>query len=270
MEYGWRAREPGAVPQDPWAWCPRGWERALPPGRVTALYFGSEFCQDALPLPERVGDWVESARDQDLVPVLLTPLVTSRGVPRVVRLLEALAGAAPRAEVVCNDVGVLRVVRSRFSGLRPRAGRVWNRALRDPRPGARPPNGEADRARRLRRFLADMGVRAIETDPDLVGGFLGAGGEGLERTLHLPFAFVASGRNCLVRADEGGGPPDDWVSGGPCGAACCKGARRILRSDVPGPLWRAGNTLFREAAEEDVRRDVVRADRVVLHEEPLP
>ncbi|WP_051463279.1 hypothetical protein [Deferrisoma camini] len=270
MEYGWRPKEPGPIPEDPRDLCPEGWRAVLPSGEITALCFGSEFCQEALPTPEGAQRWVGWAGDLGLEPVLLTPPVTSRGLARLGALLEGLSGRCPGLQVVCNDWGTLRAVGERFPRFRVRAGRLLNRGLRDPRPGAQTGREAGDRAGRLRRLLAGLGAEAVETDVDLAGGFLGDGSEGLERTLHLPFSFVASGRNCLVRLAEGGEAPDDWTTGRPCTTPCRRGPKRVVRQDTPVPLWRAGNTLFREAPLGEALRDLARADRVVLHEEPLP
>jgi hypothetical protein len=175
--------------------------------------------------------------------------------------------------VVFNDWGVLGLLRQAHPRLPRRAGRLLNRALRDPRafPGASAPRHDPTRARRLRGLLAGFGVSALETDADLDGGYLGDGGDGLQRTLHLPFSFATTGRNCPAKAGllpEGLGFTKSLDA--PCAAPCRAGPAAAERDDTPAPLWRAGNTLFSEVPPAIAASWLSRAERVVLHREPAP
>jgi hypothetical protein len=181
--------------------------------------------------------------------------------------------------VVFNDWGVLGLLRERHPSLPRRAGRLMNRSLRDPRAYRDAPDGCAthddSRFTRLRRYFADVGVTAVESDADLDGGYLGAGpdaaGGGLARALHLPFTFAASGRNCPMKAllyRDGDGFSKALADR--CPAPCRTGPVPVRRDDSPLPHWRGGNTLFYEIPDAVTRTFLARTDRVVLHDEAAP
>lgn len=150
-----------------------------------------------------------------------------------------------------------------------------NRGLRDPRLDMQSsgPEGEnTERGAGIRKLAASLGVNAVESDADLEPGYLGAGGNGLERALHVPYTFVASGRNCLEKAaatPAGKGIFTQGLNSG-CKAPCQGVCRQEHRQDTQKQLWRAGNTLFFEAPPEWVSRHMALADRVVFHERPMP
>lgn len=279
MEYGLRLARLSEPPPDPRDACPLPWRGLLPEGPAVALYFGSEFCEDRLPAPDEAQAFCALAGDRGWEPTLLTPLVTPAGLEIVHRLLAALAANGWRPAVVFNDWGVLGLLRERHPSLPRRAGRLMNRSLRDARAYRDAPAGfathDGSRFARLRRFFADAGVSAVETDPDLDGGYLGGGpgdaGGGLARALHLPFTFAASGRNCPMKAllyPEGDGFSKALAD--PCPAPCRTGPVPVQRDDSPLPHWRGGNTLFYEIPQEVARAWLAHTDRIVLHEEATP
>jgi len=279
MEYGIRLTSPADPHADPRDACPPAWRSLLPDGPAVALYFGTEFCEERLPdIPEAMAFW-ELARHRGLEPTLLTPLVSPEGLRTVDGLLAGLAAIGCEPAVVFNDWGVLGLLRERYRSMPRRAGRLINRALRDPRAYRDAPDGsathDASRCQRLRRFLAGAGVVAVETDADLEGGYLGGGpdasGAGLGRALHLPFTFAASGRGCPLKAGlypEGGGFAKAFAD--PCPAPCRGRPLPVRRADTALPHWRAGNTLFYELPHDVARAWLPHADRIVVHEAAAP
>jgi hypothetical protein len=279
VEYGIRVAAAPTLPRDPRDFAPRAWRELLPEGPTVALYFGSEFCEDRLPTLDEAKAHCELARDRGWEPTLQTPLVTPEGLRTVGTLLDGLAGNRCAPAVVFNDWGVLVLLRERFPALPRRAGRLINRSLRDPRAYRDAPAGtathDASRFARLRRMLAGVGVAALETDADLEGGYLGegpdGGGEGLDRALHLPFTFAASGRGCPLKAGlypEGGGFAKTLAD--PCPAPCRGKPLPAPRADTPLPHWRGGNTIFYEIGPEVARAWLSHTDRIVLHEMAAP
>lgn len=275
MEYGLRLTRGDALPADPRDACPEPWRALLPPGPAVALYFGSEFCEDRLPGLDQALAHCALAEANGLEPTLLTPLATPDALRIVQRLLDGLRARGRQPAVVFNDWGVLGLLRERHPGLPRRAGRLMNRSLRDPRAYREAPAGrathQAARFARMRRFLVQAGVAAIESDADLDGGFLGDGDEALQRTLHLPYTFAASGRNCPLKAllyREGKGFSKAIADR--CSAPCRAGALPAPRADTPVPQWRAGNTLFFEVPPAAMGGFLDHADRIVLHEEAAP
>lgn len=277
MEYALRLETPTAPPADPREWCAAAWGGSLPEGRLAALYFGSEFCEDLLPTAAEAAAFCDLAEAHGLDAVLLTPLLRPRGLERLRGLLGSLASGGRFPAVVCNDWGAWCVLRAERPEFACRGGRLLNRALRDPRalsafaPGPEARSAEGGRSLPLREFLREGGAVAIETDPDLQGGFLGGPGSGLQRALHLPFAFVTSGRHCLERAEANPGS-GAYAMGltTACPHPCRRGPREERRPDTPVPLWRAGNALFYEVPESLAAAHLAQADRVVLHRRPAP
>ncbi|MCX7163266.1 MAG: hypothetical protein NT083_09530 [Rhodocyclales bacterium] len=209
----------------------------------------------------------------------MTPIATPAGLARIQKLLAGFAQTGEAPAVVFNDWGVANLLRESFPHLERRAGRLINRGLRDPRLMDQVPDAEtaleatgSDRGRRMRAHLVRFGVTALETDVDIEGSFLGDGSEGLQRVLYLPFAFAASSRNCLVKA-EGAPTSDECFTKGleiPCKGSCRGRRDRIERADTRLPLWRAGNTIFFEVPQFRAGAMIQQADRIVLHGRPSP
>jgi hypothetical protein len=176
--------------------------------------------------------------------------------------------------VTFNDWGVLHLLREAYPLSARKAGRLINRGLRDPRLAQDAPMRSfqaQDKGDRLRSLLLRFGVTGVETDPDLEGCYLEREASGLQRTLHLPYVFAASGRNCLLKAE--GKKADESFTKGlglGCPAPCQERWLAVQRPDTDVPLWRAGNTLFYEATESLAEAYLDRCDRIVLHERPLP
>lgn len=282
VEYGLRLIDPADVPSDPRDACPPVWRSLLPDGPVVALYFGSEFCEDRLPDVAEARAFCALARDRGWEPTLLTPLVGPEGLRIVGGLLAALVADRSAPAVVFNDWGVLRLLRERHPALPRRAGRLINRSLRDPRAyratlGDACGNARADvaahdasRFARLRRMLSGFGVAAVETDADLDGGFLGDGAD-LDRALHVPYTFAASGRGCPLKASlypEGGGFAKAFADR--CPAPCRGKPLSVRRQDTALPHWRGGNTLFYEIPAAVAQSWLAHTDRVVVHEAATP
>ena len=283
MDYGIRLTSAAATCDDPRAACLPAWRGLLPDGDVVALYFGTEFCEDRLPALDEALAFCERARARGWEATLLTPLVSPAGLRTVDHVLAGLAAHDCAPAVVFNDWGVLRLLCERHESLPRRAGRLVNRSLRDPRAygdkpgdaGAGSTTHDATRHARLRRFLRDLGVSAVESDADLEGGYLGDGPGGddarLDRALHLPFTFAASGRGCPLKAalyPEGGGFAKAFAD--TCPAPCRGRPMPVNRSDTALPHWRAGNTVFYELPQDVARSWLPHTDRIVLHEAAMP
>lgn len=274
MEYALRLYQRRNLPQDPRDLCPSSWAGLLPHGTLRALYFGTEFCEHLLPDAAEALSICQWARGAGLEAVLLTPVMSFRGLETLERLLDSLCQGGEAPSVVFNDWGGLELVHRRYAHLPLRGGRLLNRGLRDPRLTQEPRPAaqcEQERAPRLQTFLQSRGVRALETDVDLEGGYLPRTAELFQRTLHLPYVFAASGRNCVLKAeaDTAEGSFTKGL-GRSCGARCRSRVLAANREDCPTPLFRGGNTLFYEADSDRVRRALNRCDRIVVHERPMP
>lgn len=273
MEYGLFVSKTRELPEDPRSLCAEEWRPLLPPAPLRAVYFGSEFCEELLPTPASLKRFCLWAAEAEVEAVLLTPVLTPGGLKTLERLLWEMAGRSWAPSLVVNDWGALNLISGSCPGFRLRAGRLMNRGLRDPRlPQQTSPAGQPERKApgRLRSLLLLFGVEAVETDADLEGCHLGDLAAGFQRTLHFPYVFAATGRNCLVKAD-GAASADDCFTKGlsvPC-AGHCRGRRHeVSRGDTDRPLWRSGNTIFYEISQQGAAAHLARADRIVLHERP--
>ena len=273
MEYGIFVHDVAPLPRDPRAACAASWRDILPPGPLRAIYFGSEFCEFLLPDAAQVSHYCAHADNAGVEAVLMTPVATPGGLVRINRLLTDLTAAGDAPAIVFNDWGVATLLRESFPTLQRRAGRLINRSIRDPRLMEKEPLPEdnpGDRGKRLRLMLKGFGVSALETDPDLEGGFLGDGAEGMQRVLYLPYTFAASSRNCLIKADSALTIDECFTKGLSltCSGLCRGTSHRIDRSDTHLPLWRGGNSVFFEVTKSHAEVHLAQADRILLHERP--
>ena len=275
MEYGLRIATLGGASRSPRELDAAVMRDLYPEAPLKALYFGTEFCQHLLPGIKDAETFCAHCAEHDLEAVLLTPLVTRTGLNRLCRLLAGLARRGWSPAVVFNDWGVLELLRTTHPTLPLRMGRLMNRGLRDPRlemQAAAPAGENTQRGANIRRLAATLGVIAVETDADLDPGYLGTGAEGMSRTLHVPYTFASSGRNCLEKAaaaPAGRGLFTQGLTSG-CTAPCRGVCHQEHRQDTQKTLWRAGNTLFFEAPARWIARHLPLADRVVFHPRPMP
>ena len=274
MEYGLRFSRVRALPSDPRDICEAQWRGALPPGSLRGLYFGTEFCEDLLPGEDEAESFCILARETGIEAILLTPVVTPSGLRQVARLLTGLERRGWSPTVTFNDWGVLKLLRESFPQLVRKAGRLINRGIRDPRLTQAAPNPGAmtdNKGDKLRSLLLRHGVTGVETDPDLDGLYLSSEASGLQRVLHLPYTFAASGRNCLIKAEVMDAEKSFSKGlGHGCSAPCRERCHPVKRADTEVPLWRAGNTLFYQVSKASAEVHMSRCDRIVLHERPMP
>ncbi|MEE8338745.1 MAG: hypothetical protein V3R56_01300 [Xanthomonadales bacterium] len=260
--------------------CKTGLGELCPDAQLTALYFGTEFCQELIPGIKDAAAFCAHCAECGLEAVLLTPLVTHKGLTRLDRLFGDLTRRGMFPAIVFNDWGVLELLRKKHPSFPLRMGRLMNRGLRDPRLDMQDSGPEGENIQRgagIRKLASSLGVSAVESDADLEPGFLGGGADGLQRALHIPFTFAASGRNCLEKAAATLAARGKITRGiftqglkSGCTAPCRGISRKENRQDTQKEMWRAGNTLFFKAPLEWISRHLALADRVVFHEQPIP
>ena len=275
MEYGLRIATADSTHKSPSDFLDASLFELCPDAPLTALYFGTEFCQELIPDIRETEAFCDYCSAHSLEAVLLTPIVTQRGFRRLQRLFDDLSSRGLFPAVVFNDWGVLELLRTRHPSFPLRMGRLMNRGLRDPRLDIKPLGSAGENTERgagIRNLAASLGVSAVESDADLEPGFLGAGARGLQRALHVPFTFASSGRNCLEKAAAAPASKGIFTHGlnSGCSAPCRDVCRKEHRRDTQKEMWRAGNTLFFEAPPEWITRHAALADRIVFHEQPMP
>lgn len=224
------------------------WAEALQPWPLRRTYVGNEFCARRIPSAKEL----RAAAEAGLPLTFLTPLVTD---PDLERLSGLFVGLPTGSEVVFQDWGVLRRLRSRHPHLEPVMGRTLVRMLRDPR-GPRPTPLASDLAlSAFRDFLLAQGVRRVEVDaprPDLHFPDLG-----LEAHLLVPYTFVASGRSCMI-GSLSLPAPQKFRPGGPCGLECRRSSAELSAPGLRTRLVHRGNTALAVHGPEGLAEQVAR------------
>ena len=213
--------------------------------RPTRVYLGHEFCERLLPRPPELRAALRRAAAVDLAVTLATPVASDAGMASLRHLLPLLPDGG---EVVCNDWGVVALVRREHPHLRAIAGRQLCRMTKDPRlPSSRwaqlYPHGLG--APTFQALLARCAVEAIELDvpPYVEAAFFAA----LPRPAHVhaPFGYAAKGRSCRIGSLHQSAPLR-FAPGHPCQRECLDYRARTARPQ-PGadlPTVQRGNTML--------------------------
>ncbi len=215
--------------------------------RVTHLHLGNEFCERLLPEERTLAQAQSAAERLGVQLVLATPVLADRG-------FEALRGLLRRlpqgGEVVANDFGTLRLMQQEFSELRPVAGRMLCKVIKDPRlpnetwarlypPGVSAPPFVA--------LLQRLGVVGMEMDVAPFARATDYADLPLPVAVHAPFGYSVKGRICRPGSLHQEGP-DKFAPDHDCHRECLvyRGAMQrdgmVARRDLH--TYQRGNTLF--------------------------
>lgn len=227
------------------------------------FYFGAEFCPWRFPSDDMLLDALNGCRRAGGGFTLVTPVLLEPFLPRLRHCLETLV---PRMdggdEIVISDLGALPLIRRIDPEVTIVLGRVLSGQKRGPR--VLDLDLSADQlcyfqsgswyGEEARRFLQQYDIGRVELDNLLQGiAPLPSGPAG---SLHLPYAFVTSSRNC----------PFSRPGRTSCPPAC--GETFVLESDQTSvALYQAGNTQFlhNDALPDDLSGKGI--DRLVHHPE---
>jgi hypothetical protein len=238
---------------------------------VTRLYLGNEFCENLMLSPERLRKALRRAAELGLRGSLLTPMVTDRGLRRLLPLLEVLA---PGAEVIVNDWGALRLLRESFPHLVPVAGRLFAKQIKDPRLSSPDwmrlaPHGLFESG--FRDLLLSFGVGRMEFDlpPHLDPSHVHS--EDIRITAHAPYGYCSKGRICRI-GSLSLPKSSKFAPGHPCRQECLTYVAPMERRVGAGEslhVFQRGNTLFYRYSEAMMRAlgqllRERRCDRVVV------
>lgn len=258
--------------------------------RFTRLYFGQEFCSRLIPGKEEMTEAITKSLKKGMEFALVTPYVSEKGLGRLEKLLAALEDIRPSCEVICNDWGVIYLIRKNFPTLVPVMGRLLNKACRDPRiekhlKGI--PDGEAAAYRfssssnpYLKSLLKMLRVARVEIDNLPQGMEGGLPDRGVPASLYIPYGFVSTGRICF---------PGSWglrqrekfmASGSSCSRLCrryfmeMKDLSGCVGGDAVEGVFQKGNTVFYRQSEGLLASGLKKArvlgvDRIVYQPFPL-
>lgn len=221
--------------------------QALPPARVTGFHLGSAFCDRLLPEPAALAQLVNAGQERGVAVGLVTPPVDDAALARLPRLLDALP---PGAEVVANDLGVLRLLARTRPDLVAVAGRLLSRMVKDPRlpdatwTGLYPAGFDAAPLQALfDRF--DVALQELDVPPFVRPGDIRAGRRPV--ALHVPFGYALTGRSCQIGSLH---QPDPlkFAPGHACRRECLAYVTRLQRPPGIGAgdleTFQRGNSLF--------------------------
>lgn len=231
------------------------------PGGFQRLYFGAEFCPWAFPAPATVRAALLAARGAGWAFTLATPILAESSLPRLRTLLAEIAPLLrPGDEVLISDLGVLDLIRETAPDLPVALGRVLSGQKRGPQILDLEPSSGAMRyfrqgswyGKEAVALLVELGICRVELDnlfqgieplPTLLKG-----------SLHLPYAMVASSRNCPWR------PAGETTCGAPCGEVFT-----LVTPASPVPLYQGGNTQFLRNEAPPAGVEQLGIDRLVIH-----
>lgn len=235
----------------------------LPPD-ISRIYAGAEFCPWRLPGSDELRHFLRRAHELGRTFTLVTPVLSE---PHCQPLRQTLTALLPEFtagdEVVISDWGALELVR----GIDPAVPVVLGRVLSGQKRDARTVELELSAAQ-LEHFrqgswysapavalLLQLGIRRVELDNLLQG--VAPLPAALRGTLHIPYAMVASSRNCPFR-------PPGLTS--PCPQPCGE-VFSLLAADSAEPLLQGGNTQFLRIERLPNELLALNFDRVVEHPE---
>lgn len=211
------------------------------PAGITRIYAGAEFCPWRLPATADLHHALNQAHERGCAFTLVTPVLIEPWREHLRAALAALLPALlPGDEVVISDWGAFDLVRSLSPVTTVVLGRVLSGQKRDARTVSLDlSDAQRDHFRQgswysapAAELLLELGIHRVELDNLLQG--VAALPAALRGTLHIPYAMVASSRNCPFRRPG---------SAEPCPRPC--GEVFTLRSaESPVALLQGGNTQF--------------------------
>lgn len=234
----------------------------------THCAYGNEFCEHLIPSAGQLEAIIAATRQQNVSLTLLTPYVTDAGLESLRPLFELLSEEGD-AEVVFNDWGVLNLLRSEFSTLKPIQGRLMNKSLRDPRVTGvyAASDAPAPAIISLRRsnldcssytsFLSELGVDSAEVDNLPQGVDLAFAESGIKANAYVPFGFISTSRVCMaagIHYDK----QEKFQPGAPCHHECQTHLLEYAYTNTPfsnrdQKFYLKGNSYFYVHTEEMLR-----------------
>lgn len=175
------------------------------------IYFGSEFCERALPGWTQVEKVAQFAADHDLHLSFLTAYYGNAGLEKVKDILYRVNSLGRKTEVIVNDWGLMYFLTQEngLDMLEPVLGRLLNKLPRDPRISniytsintyQKEAMGSTNiRHEWVRNFWKSRGVKRVELDNVCQDIFLPED-EDISYSLYYPYVFISTTRDCLTNS----------------------------------------------------------------------
>lgn len=233
-----------------------------PPAGCSRLYFGAEFCFWRLPSSRKILDARAWARDAGWRFTLATPVLGEDERHQLDRLLKTVLPLLEAGdEVLISDWGALELIRSVRDDLVVILGRTLSGQKRGPRildMALNPAQSDYFQRgswhnREAVKLLAEQRIGRIEQDNLLQG--LAPLPAALHGSLHVPYAMVASSRNCPFRPER---------ASGPCPVHCGE-CFTLQTPETSVLLYQDGNTQFVHNGQLPESLPQLGIDRIVEH-----
>lgn len=253
-------------------------------GQISMIYFGNEFCEYRIPHINQVKKFIELCEEEHLAPILVTPVVTDYGIKKLDEIFAYLHEHKKNMEIIVNDIGVLALIKHKYSGFSLALGRIFDKTSHDARASmeelelyygkngldfAKTPGVISEYALQV---YQQYDVQRYEFDLPKVGlrlpnkvGF----------SLYWPYSYLTTGRVCMLRSTELDGKEKFLVGQGACSQPC-----RMLQVEKRKPLngysfenrkrltnlylFQKGNTLFYLNNTEESDLYIKQFDRLIL------
>lgn len=201
---------------------------------ASAVYLGSEFCENLLPTPAQLKK-VAALPGKRVV--LVTPFLTEPSLKKVEMLIKSWPASRGKLEIVANDIGLIHLAAKKYKAkVALSAGRVLAGLLRNS------PDAFVE------KFIAEHGIARVEVDrAEIADRFTRFG---LPASFHAPYAVAGLTRFC---------PWERRWTGGRCRYSCRKGPRALKSRLMPETLYLSTAGYF-TAGEKPGGRNI---DRVV-------
>jgi len=222
---------------------------------VSRIYIGDEFCTHRLPDLNTLQDSSSFAVVKGLELTLLTPPFTDREIERHTPLFQYLNEFHSGAEIVVNDMGVILFLKETFPALRLSAGRLLNKAFRDPRltdsgdfsthsAGAEKLLNECTFDNEtFQRMITGFDIWRMEQDLPPYGTAAVSRITGMKSSVYFPFGYISSGRVCFPSTFNM--PKTSWFMPlDKCSRSCELFALDLKNERFRFQLVQSGNTVF--------------------------
>jgi hypothetical protein len=208
-----------------------------------------------MPQPAEIEAYCSLSNDHGTEVTLLTPVLTDEELDRCTPLFDALAERMPHAEIVINDWGVLSLLKTMYPSFRLAAGRVLNKAFKDPRLDLAGVHFASDDALRgvlsqttfarpeFKSLAQRMGIERLESDLLPYGDRETTEECGLMRSIYFPFGYITSGRVCWI-ASFAQPPSKKFVPAKACTGLCRQLMLELHGGEFQFRVFQNGNTLF--------------------------
>ncbi|MBW1649611.1 MAG: hypothetical protein JRJ44_02825 [Deltaproteobacteria bacterium] len=207
------------------------------------IYIGNEFCLHLLP----TADELKKIEDKNTKITLLTPPLTNKGLKKCAYLLDHLI-KFNKPQVVVNDWGILLFIKKNYPKLKISAGRLLNKAFKDPRLS----ETQKDKFFTSSTFdnpnfcklIKSLGISGLEQDIlpyQNISEFHIK--EDTLQSFYFPFGYITTGRVCLTALLQKN-KANALAIADKCAKPCSSRLLELKNDSFLFSVFQKGNTVF--------------------------